>query len=139
MALTDIQKVRLNVGDTDVSFPFLVDETYSYFLENNNNSIDRASVDAAKAILFQLSIRSGAETIDIFSVKNTSPETYRQALELYLKNPNLNPLIRNLKGWIGGTSKSEMATNDATLDNNFIQSPSKDRPNYPIGYFSVGV
>lgn len=131
MALTDIQKIRVEVGDTEVGFPLLTDDVYEYLLEKNFNNIPRASIDAARVILFQLSTRN-TETIDIFSIKNTSSESYRQALELYIKNPYLNPLSSNLKGWIGGVSKSEMELNDSNLDNNIIQSPSKDRLTFPL-------
>ena len=123
MALTDIQKLRLEVGDVDVSFPILDDTSYEYFLEKHSNNLNRAGLDAARAILFQLSTRN-SETVDVFSVKNTSAEAYRQALLLYIKDPNLNPLYQNLKGYVGGVSISDMAENNANLDNNIIQSPS---------------
>jgi hypothetical protein len=135
MALTDIQKVRLEVGDTDVEFPILNDSSYEYFLEKNNNNIIRSAIDAAKAILFQLSTRS-SETVDIFSVKNTSADSYRNALQLFIKDPNLNPLYSNLKGWFGGVSLKEMDENDNNLDNNIIKSPSKDRSTIFTGYFT---
>lgn len=131
MSLSDIQKVRLEVGDTEVGFPFLDDESYQYFLDKNNNSIPRASVDAAKAILFQLSTRS-AESIDIFAFKNNSAEAYRQALLLFIRDPNLNPLYSNLKGWFGGVSRSEMQENDANPDNNAVRSPTQDRLPYQV-------
>lgn len=126
MSLSDIQKVRLEVGDTEVGLYFLDDESYQYFLDKNNNSIPRASVDAAKAILFQLSTRS-SETIDIFAFKNNSAEAYRQALLLFIRDPNLNPLYSNLKGWFGGVSISEMQENNANPDNNVVTSPATDR------------
>ena len=123
MALTDIQKLRVEVGDVDVSFPILDDTSYEYFLEKHSNNLNRAGLDAARAILFQLSTRN-SETVDVFSVKNTSAEAYRQALLLYIKDPNLNPLYQNLKGYVGGVSLSDMAENNANLDNNITQSPS---------------
>ena len=123
MALTDIQKLRLEVGDVDVSFPILDDTSYEYFLEKHSNNLNRAGLDAARAILFQLSTRN-SETVDVFSVKNTSAESYRQALLLYIKDPNLNPLYKNLQGFFGGVSISDMDANNANLDNNIVQSPS---------------
>jgi len=135
MALTNIEKVRLNVGDTDVTFPFLSDDSYLYYLEKNNNNVDRASMDSARAILFQLSTRN-AETVDIFTIKNTSADSYRNALTLYLTNPSLNPLINNLKGWFGGISRTEMLENDCNIDNNIVQSPNKDRYPLPTGPFT---
>ena len=123
MALTNIQKLRVEVGDTDVSFPILDDTSYEYFLEKHSNNLNRAGLDAARAILFQISTRN-SETVDVFSVKNTSAESYRQALLLYIKEPTLNPLYQNLKGYVGGVSISDMDANNANLDNNIIQSPS---------------
>ena len=124
MAYTDIQKVRIEVADLDPGFPLLADDEYSYLLEKNNNSIVRASVDAARIILLKLSQQTD-ETVSIFSVKGSkAAEQYRLALELYIKNPQLNPLYNNLKGYVGGVSISDMDANNANLDNNIIQSPS---------------
>ena len=124
MAYTDIQKVRIEVADLDPGFPLLADDEYSYLLEKNNNSVVRASVDAARIILLKLSQQTD-ETVSIFSVKGSkAAEQYRLALELYIKNPQLNPLYNNLKGYVGGVSISDMEANNANLDNNIIQSPS---------------
>ena len=137
MALTDIQKLRVEVGDTDVSFPILDDTSYEYFLEKHSNNLNRAGLDAARAILFQLSTRN-SETVDVFSVKNTSAESYRQALLLYIKDPNLNPLYKNLKGYVGGVSISDMEVNNADLDNNIVENPGKTESLYQTGPFNVG-
>ena len=137
MALTDIQKLRVEVGDTDVSFPILDDTSYEYFLEKHSNNLNRAGLDAARAILFQLSTRN-SETVDVFSVKNTSAESYRQALLLYIKDPNLNPLYKNLKGYVGGVSISDMEVNNADLDNNIVENPGKTESLYQTGPFTVG-
>ena len=137
MALTDIQKLRVEVGDTDVSFPILDDTSYEYFLEKHSNNLNRAGLDAARAILFQLSTRN-SETVDVFSVKNTSAESYRQALLLYIKDPNLNPLYKNLKGYVGGVSLSDMEANNADLDNNIVENPGKTESLYQTGPFTVG-
>ena len=137
MALTDIQKLRLEVGDVDVSFPILDDTSYEYFLEKHSNNLNRAGLDAARAILFQLSTRN-SETVDVFSVKNTSAESYRQALLLYIKDPNLNPLYKNLQGFFGGVSISDMAENNADLDNNIVENPGKTESLYQTSPFTVG-
>ena len=137
MALTDIQKLRLEVGDVDVSFPILDDTSYEYFLEKHSNNLNRAGLDAARAILFQLSTRN-SETVDVFSVKNTSAESYRQALLLYIKDPTLNPLYQNLKGYVGGVSISDMAANNANCDNNIVTNPGKTDALYQTGTFTLG-
>ena len=70
MAYTTIQQVRLEVADFDPSFPILSDSDYEYFLQKNNNSITRASLDAARTILLVLSQRTD-ESVDIFSVRGS--------------------------------------------------------------------
>ena len=137
MALTDIQKLRLEVGDVDVSFPILDDTSYEYFLEKHSNNLNRAGLDAARAILFQLSTRN-SETVDVFSVKNTYAESYRQALLLYIKDPNLNPLYKNLKGYVGGVPISDMDANNANLDNNIVENPGKTDALFTTGPFTYG-
>ena len=124
MAYTLIQQVKLEVADLDQAFPLLSDADYDYLLLKHNNSVVRAAVDAARIILLLLSQRTD-ETVDVFSVRGSkAAEQYRLALELYIKNPQLNPLYQNLKGYVGGVSISDMDANNANLDNNIIQSPS---------------
>lgn len=125
MAYTDIQKVRLNVADIDPTLPLLTDPDYEYFLEKNNNSITRASIDAARTILLVLSQR-GEETVDIFSIKGSkAAEQYRLALQLFLTSPSTNPVLQNAKGWIGGVSNADIIENLNNSDNNLVTVPSE--------------
>lgn len=134
--LNDIQKIRVEVGDTDLSFPILPDSTYAYLLNKNYNSIARCSIDAARMVLMHLAMRSSF-SVDIFSVKGSSAaEAYRQALILYIKDPNNNPIYQNCQAWVGGVSVSQMQSNDANLDNNIIEQPSKSYDTIPTGYFT---
>ena len=138
MAYTDIQKVRIEVADLDPGLPLLADDEYAYLLEKNNNSIIRASVDAARIILLKLSQQTD-ETVSIFSVKGSkAAEQYRLALELYIKNPQLNPLYNNLKGYFGGVSISDMEANAANPDNNIVTNPGKTDELYQTGTFTLG-
>ena len=134
--LNNIQKVRVECADTDPTFPILPDSTYIYLLEKNYDSITRSAMDAARIILMHLSQR-GNETVDIFSIKGSSAaESYRQALILYIKDPNNNPLYQNCQAWFGGVSVSQMQANDANLDNNIVQQPSVSYDTVPTGYFT---
>jgi len=135
VALTDIQKLRIEIGDTSPEFPILDDTSYEYFLTKHNNSISRAAIDAARAILFQLSTMN-SETVSIFSIKNTSAEAYRQALLLYIKDQNLNPLYQTLKGYFGGISITDMEANVANADNNIVVNPGKTDQLYETGPFT---
>lgn len=137
MAYTTIQKLRLEVADIDVAFPILSDDDYAYFLEKNNNSLNRAALDAARTILLVLSQRTD-ETVDIFSIKGKSAaEQYRLSLQMFLRDPNLNPVLNNCQGWVGGVSKSEMLANDLNADNNIVKSPSSEPTDYRVGVFLV--
>ena len=122
MALTLVEQVRLNVGDTDISLPILSDSEYEYFLESANNSVGAASIQAAKTILFKLSINSQDEQISILSIKGSKASAaYMEALKLFIRDPSLNPLYNNASAWAGGISKADINTNNSTLYNNIPQ------------------
>lgn len=120
MATPDqITACRIELSDTDITLPILSDAEYGYFIDKNNGSIARASLDAAKTILFKLSIESLDEVVSVLSLKGSkAAEQYRLALELYVKSPSLNPLYQNATLWAGNVSRSEMQTNNNTCDNN---------------------
>jgi len=125
MALTDIEKVRMEIQDVDVTFPILSDATYIYLLEKHSNIITRAAMDAARMALMQLSQR-GNETVDIFTIKGSSvAEQYRQALLLYIKDPYNNPILQNCQGWVGGVFLDEFQANIDDLNTNNIQPPTE--------------
>lgn len=134
---TDIQKVRIAVADLDPALPLLDDATYQYFLDKNSANINRASLDAAKTILLMLSQR-GSYSVDIFSVSggHRSAEQYRMSLELFLRDPSLNPALQNAGAYFGGVSISDMQANDLNTDNNIVQNPNGTTV-LPTDYFSV--
>lgn len=138
MALTLIQQVRLNVQDNTPGLFIISDDEIEYLLEKNSNNVDKASWAAARIILLNLAQR-GDESVDIFSIKGSkAAEAYRLALELFLKDPNNNPVYNNLKGWVGGISISEMEENNANPDNNVVTVPSESGQLYQTGPFTVG-
>lgn len=117
MAISLIQEIRLAVGDTDPALPLLTDDVYQYYLDKQNQSVARASMDAARAILMVLAQR-GDESVDIFSFKGSrSAASYMEALKLFLRDPSLNPLYNNCGMYAGGISVSDIAANNANTDN----------------------
>lgn len=113
-----INQVRMEVQDVESGLYILPDETYSYILIKNEGSIGRSSIDAARFILMRLSITAIDSVTDILSIKSSKQvEAYRMALELFIRSPSLNPLINNVSGWVGNVSRSEMQTNNTTIDN----------------------
>ncbi len=136
MSAANIAKIRYELADTDLAMPMLSDTEYSYFLTKNNNSIRRAMIDAAKTILFKLSMR-GDETVDVFSLKGSkAAEQYRMALQMFIKNPEFNPALTLANAYAGGISKSDMMKNVQTLDNNAVTIPDKNS-DLPDNYFEV--
>lgn len=126
--MTTIQDIRYELSDTDINFPILSDDEIAYFLQKNNNSLGRTSIDCARAILMKLSMRDSV-SIDVFSLRGTQTAAqYIQALKLYIRDPNLNPLMQNSQGYFGGVSKSDMINNDANCDNNTISQPASSLP-----------
>ncbi len=124
MAVTPemITAVRYNIGDTDLTLPILSDSEYEYFLTKESENIQRASMQAAKTILFKLSMRSD-RVVDVLSISGSArtAEQYRLALQMYIKDPNLNGI--SASAWAGGISKSDIAANIANPDNNAVLTP----------------
>lgn len=119
-----IHALRIELGDTSPEFPIMNDDEYNYFLSKHDWSIRRASMDAAKSIMLKLAMRTD-ETVDIFSIKGSSAaKNYMQALQMYIKNPDLNAMYDTVQGYAGGISKSDMQANDSNLDNNIVKQPT---------------
>lgn len=130
MALTPIQQVRLIIADNEPGLYILSDDEIEFYIEQAGGNVNRAAVGAARTVLLKLAQR-GEESVDIFSIKGSKAASeYRLALQLFIKDPNLNALGGNLKGWVGGISRTEMLLNDMVLDNNIVTSPTEDR--FPI-------
>ena len=119
-----IHALRIELGDTSSEFPIMTDDEYNYFLSKHDWNIRRAAMDAAKSIMLKLSMRTD-ETVDIFSIKGSSAaKNYMSALQLFIKNPDLNNLYDTVQGYAGGISKADMQANDANLDNNIVNQPT---------------
>lgn len=131
-----IQAVRFELGDVS-ELPIMSDEEIQYFLDKNSSNIPRTCMDVAKTMLFKLSLQND-ESVDIFSIKGSnSARQYMQALQMYIKNPDLNPLIQNAEPYAGGISKSDMQANNSNADTNYVQNPSDDRVGFPENFFEV--
>jgi len=146
-----INAVRVELGDTDPSLPILHDDEITYFLNKQNGSVRKASLDGARVALFKLSMQGDA-VVGVISVRSSrTAEAYREALKLYLTNPHLNPILDGLGSYVddngktqnpvyaGGISNSDMQQNDANPDNNYIPNPiyAKSELKPFIGPFSI--
>jgi hypothetical protein len=132
-----IHALRIELGDTSAEFPIMSDEEYNYFLSKHDWNIRRASMDAAKSIMLKLSMRTD-ETVDIFSIKGSSAaKNYMQALQMFIKNPDLNTLYDKVQGYAGGISKADMLANDSNLDNNIVKDPQAETFTYRPSSFGI--
>lgn len=132
-----IQDLRYELGDTSPEFPIMSDDEYQYFLSKNDYVVRRAAMDAAKSIMFKLSMRDDS-SVDIFSIKGSAAaKNYMQALQLYIKNPDLNSLYEKVQGYAGGISKADMLSNDSNLDNNIVKQPTAETFTYRPSSFGI--
>jgi len=117
MTFTPVQQLRLEIALIGEAESLLSDEEVQYFLDKNNGSVKRASLDAAKTVLFILS-QFTHERVDSLEIWNhTWFENYMKSLQLYLNNPNFSINIDSAKAYAGGISKTDIRSNVDNLDN----------------------
>lgn len=132
-----IHAIRIELGDTSTEWPIMSDDEYNYFLGKHDWNIRRAAMDAAKSIMLKLSMRTD-ESVDLFSIKGTAAaKNYMMALQIYIKNPDLNTLYDKVQGYAGGISKSDMQANDSNLDNNIVKDPQAETFTYRPSSFGI--
>ena len=137
MALTLIQQIRLTVQDNVAGLYILSDEELDYFLSKNSGNVARASIDAAKAILLNLSMRTD-DTVDALSIRSSkSAENYRLSLQMFLRDPNSSPYLQDVRGYVGGVSKADMQSNINTTDNNVITNVYTENLTFPTNPFEI--
>lgn len=119
MALTDVQKVRIIVGDVEGNplFEILDDETYEYLLETTNGDVWQAAIKAAIIISLRIASYPTRERAGNYEVWNSYSTAYLTALQNIIKTPAAL-LTSRIIPYAGGISKQDMFCNDANQDNN---------------------
>ena len=112
-------RVRLNVGDIWPDMEWLHDEDYQYFIDKNNGNENRATLDAARALLFVLTRFTRERTGDIEVYGGDIFSNYFKALQLILKDPNI--AISLAMPYAGGISRQDMHDNRMNCDNNSVR------------------
>lgn len=118
MALTNIEMVRLNVGDRVEPY-FLSDSEIESFLLLSNDNVRKTSVKVATCILGYLAAnpsvyreRTGEE-----EVYTTDPfKAYKEFLQLYIKNPQM--YLDGIMPYAAGLTKSDAAIYNSDKNNN---------------------
>ena len=117
MALTPVSEIKLNLGLVGNAANILTDDEIQYFLNKNNGSVKKASLDVAKTVLFILS-QLVHEKNDVLEIWNhTWFENYMKSLQLYLSNPAYSLAIDSAKAYAGGISIADIRDNINNADN----------------------
>jgi hypothetical protein len=119
MALTDVDKVKIIVGDVPGNplYPILDDETYEYLLETTNGDVWQAAIKAAIIISLRISSYPTRERAGSYEVWNSYSTAYLAALQNIIKTP-ASLLSSRIIPYAGGVSKADMFNNDSNQDNN---------------------
>lgn len=129
-ATSATDRVRLNVGDIWPDMELLHDEDYQYFIDKYAGNENRATLDAARTLLFTLARFTRERTGDIEVYGGDIFSNYYKALELILKDPNA--AISLAMPYAGGISRTDMHANRIDNDNNSVRVPT-DRSYIRLG------
>lgn len=108
-------RVRLIVGDTNIQYEYLSDETYEYLLDKYDGNETASALEAARYILGSLAKYSRQRTGDIEVYGAEMFKNYHDFLIELLRNPQM--LNNRAQVYAGGISKSDMKANDENPDN----------------------
>lgn len=123
MALTDIEKVRVLVGDVEGSpfFQILSDEEVQFFLDMNGGNVMAAARRAAISISMQLAGWTSRERSGDLEVWSNLSTAYLKALENLINDKSPGNLPNGLMPYASGISWEDICANNANPDN--VRSP----------------
>lgn len=123
MALTDVETVRLLIGDLPNSpfYQLFDDESIQQFLDLNGGNVRQASRMAAIAASMQLAGWNTRETTGDISVWNELSTAYLKALDNFINDSSSASIPNGLMPYASGISWVDVNTNNANPDN--VRSP----------------
>lgn len=119
MALTDIEKVRILIGDTEGSpfYQLFTDEEIQAFLDMTGGNVMQAARLAAIAASMQLAGWTTRERTGDIEVWSSLSTQYLKALENLIKDTSSATLPNGLMPYAAGISWSDVCTNNNNPDN----------------------
>ena len=139
MALTDIETVRLLIGDIPTSpfYQLFDDESIQQFLDLNGGNVRQAARMAAIAASMQLAGWNTRETTGDISVWNELSTAYLKALDNFINDSSSASIPNGLMPYASGISWVDVNTNNANPDN--VRSPLTQIKvcDSPTGGFSI--
>jgi len=123
MALTDVEVVRLLIGDTPTSpfYQLFTDEEIQQFLDMNGGNVMQAARMAAIAASMQLAGWTTRERTGDIEVWSSLSTQYLKALENLINDSSSASIPNGLMPYASGISWSDMCANNANPDN--VRSP----------------
>ena len=123
MALTDVETVRLLIGDLPNSpfYQLFDDESIQQFLDLNGGNVRQAARMAAIAASMQLAGWNTRESTGDISVWNELSTAYLKALDNFINDSSSASIPNGLMPYASGISWSDMCANNANPDN--VRSP----------------
>ena len=123
MALTDVEVVRLLIGDTPTSpfYQLFTDEEIQQFLDLNSGNVRQAARMAAIAASMQLAGWNTRESTGDISVWNELSTAYLKALDNFINDSSSASIPNGLMPYASGISWVDVNTNNANPDN--VRSP----------------
>ena len=123
MALTDVETVRLLIGDLPNSpfYQLFDDESIQQFLDLNGGNVRQAARMAAIAASMQLAGWNTRETTGDISVWNELSTAYLKALDNFINDSSSASIPNGLMPYASGISWADVCANNANPDN--VRSP----------------
>lgn len=123
MALTDVEIVRLLIGDTPTSpfYQLFTDEEIQQFLDLNGGNVRQAARMAAIAASMQLAGWNTRESTGDISVWNELSTAYLKALDNFINDSSSASIPNGLMPYASGISWADVCANNANPDN--VRSP----------------
>ena len=119
MALTDIEKIRVLIGDTEGSpwYQLFTDDEIQAFLDMTGGNVMQAARLAAIAASMQLAGWSSRERTGDLEVWSNLSTQYLKALENLIKDTSSATLPNGLMPYAAGISWQDTTTNNDNPDN----------------------
>lgn len=113
-ATSATDRVRLAVGDAFEDFEILDDGTYQYFLDKYDGNEQKAAMDAARAILFQIARYPTRERTGDIEVWSDWAANYKAALDDFISDVGASVYVG--LPYAGGISQQDMMINNLNPD-----------------------
>ena len=109
-------RLRLNVGDTDILEEGLTDEVYQFTLDKHVGSESLASLEALRYLVSKYANFVDEKTGGVFVRESDKYKQYKELLDRLTKDPSFSLLSAGLP-FAGGISVSDQEANCANPDN----------------------